>query len=192
MVVLAVGLLASVVEAVGRVAPAVLTGIGALVLLTVVLGAYSVVRIQRRKRLRIRTLGELLALTPAQFEQAIAGLLHDTGYRSVRRVGRAGDLAADIVCKDARGRSVVVQCKRYAPGTKIGSPDVQTFIGMVTVHHRADYGIFATTSEFSAPAIALAKRHGVRLLDGSQLSRMVTAVGDGHSSGDPQAELEPV
>src|SRR5690348_9009568 len=35
----------------------------------------------RRRRLRAKTLGELLAMTPTQFEQAIADLLHDIGYR---------------------------------------------------------------------------------------------------------------
>jgi len=106
-------------------------------LLAAVVAAYVYVRVQlrRRRRLRIKTLGELLMLSPSGFEAAVADLLHDIGYRDVKRIGRSGDLAADIMCKDSKGRSVVVQCKRYAPGTKIGSPDIQTFIGMLNVHH---------------------------------------------------------
>ena len=42
----------------------------------------------KRRRLRAKTLGELLAMTPTQFEQAVADLLHDIGYRDVRRVAR--------------------------------------------------------------------------------------------------------
>ena len=145
------------------------------VLLGAVVAAYAYVRVQlrKRRRLRIKTLGELLMLSPTGFEQSVADLLHDIGYRDVKRIGRSGDLAADISCKDAKGRSVVVQCKRYAPGTKIGSPDIQTFIGMLNVHHGADYGIFATTSEYSAPAVALANRHGIKLLDGQEISRII-------------------
>jgi restriction system protein len=131
-------------------------------------------RIQRR--LRVRTLGELLSLTPAQFEEAVGDLLSELGYRDVRRVGGAGDLAADIQCRDPEGMSVIVQCKRYAPGTRIGSPVIQTFIGMQSIHHRADRGIFVTTSEFTQPAVTLARHHGLTLIDGAELSRLILAV----------------
>ena len=42
---------------------------------------------QRRARLRMRTLGELLTLTPGQFEDAVAELLRAQGYRHVKIVG---------------------------------------------------------------------------------------------------------
>jgi len=128
---------------------------------------------RQRRQLRVRALGELLALTPPQFEQAIATLLGDLGYRQVRRVGGPGDLGAGVECKDPKGRSVVVQGKRHAPGIRVGSPDIQTFIGMMTVHHRAERGIFVTTSEFSNPAAQLAARHGIQLIDGAELSRLI-------------------
>ena len=73
-----------------------------------------------RRRRRIRRLEDLLALTPAQFEEAIAALFRRMGYRSVERTGKAGDLAADIHCTDKAGRNLVVQCKRYAQRHRIG------------------------------------------------------------------------
>jgi hypothetical protein len=60
----------------------------------------------KRRRLRAKTLGELLTMTPTQFEQAVADLLHDIGYRDVRWVGAAGDLHVDIGAPIAVGSIV--------------------------------------------------------------------------------------
>ena len=118
------------------------------------------------------TLAEILKLTPAQFEEGVADLLQRLGYRSVQRVGGSGDLGVDITCQDKEGRSVVVQCKQYA-GVRIGSKDIQTFIGMQRVHHEADRGIFVTTSEFTTPAQNLAERHGITLIDDKELLNLI-------------------
>ena len=89
-------------------------------------------RLRRRQRwlAHVHTLGDLLALTPTQFELAVGELLTHWGYRDVRHTGGGGDLAADLTCRTADGRLLVVQCKRYAPGNSVGSPEVQTFIGI--------------------------------------------------------------
>lgn len=118
------------------------------------------------------TLAEILKLSPAQFEEGVADLLQRLGYRSVQRVGGSGDLGVDIKCQDKEGRSVVVQCKQYA-GVRIGSKDIQTFIGMQSVHHRADCGMFVTTSEFTTPARNLAERHGITLIDDNELINLI-------------------
>jgi hypothetical protein len=112
-------------------------------------------------------------MTPTQFEQATANLLHDLGYKDVRRTGGSGDLNVDVWARDAQGKRVAVQCKQYGLGHSVGSPDVQTFIGMVFQHHGADRGIFATTSGFTAPAAALCKQHNIWMLDGVELSRQI-------------------
>lgn len=143
-----------------------------------------------RRRLRIERFESLLALTPSQFEGAVADLLHDLGYRAVRRVGGAGDLGADVLCRDGKGRKVAVQCKRHAPGIKVGSGDVQSFIGMVTVHHAAARGIFVTTSTFTAPALALARRHEIRTIDGPELSRLIAGSRE-RTPAEPASLREP-
>lgn len=108
---------------------------------------------------RIRILGEgqhhladFLELSPTDFELAVRDVLLETGYRSLDHSGGAGDLAADLAGTDSRGRSVVVQCKRFRPGSSVGSKDMQMFIGMVTIHHRAEHGVFVTTSTFTSAA----------------------------------------
>ncbi|MEA2512350.1 MAG: restriction system protein [Thermomicrobiales bacterium] len=132
------------------------------------------------------SLGDLLTLTPAQFEEATLNLLVGIGYKDARRMGGSGDLGADIVCRDPHGRSTIVQCKRYAPGSTIGTPDIQTFIGMKNVHHRADRGIFVTTVTYSQPAVELARQHGIALIDGSAFLLLVHLTGIPLGAGAPR------
>lgn len=118
-------------------------------------------------------LGDMLAMSPLEYEQLCTRVLLAIGYTEVRRSGGAGDLNADIVATDSLGRSAVVQCKRYAPGSSVGTPALQTFIGMVHVHHRADRGIFMTTAQYSQPAIEFAREHGIVLIDGAFLVKLL-------------------
>ncbi len=126
-------------------------------------------RQQQARLAHVSTLGGLLTLTPTQFETAVGDLMRFWGYLDVQHTGGGGDLAADIICRDSVGRLTVVQCKRYAPGKSVGSVEVQQFIGMIVAHHRAQFGIFVTTSDFTAPARALAQQHGIRAIGGAEL-----------------------
>lgn len=135
----------------------------------------------------LRTLGDLLSLTPHEFEEAVAGVLARSSYRKVRVVGKAADLGVDIACLDRRGRPVVVQCKRHAPGIAVGSGEVQRFLGSIT-HAGADRGILVTTSRFSAPAVSLAEQHGIELVDGTDLVEMLRRINRRRAS---MAQPEP-
>jgi hypothetical protein len=118
-------------------------------------------------------LAEVMALTPGQFEEFTVGVLDRLGYTELRRTGGSGDLGVDIAGRDPLGRTAIVQCKRYAPTRKIGSPMVQTFIGMMAVHHQADHGLIVSTSRFTADAINLAHHHGIVLIDGESLTKLL-------------------
>jgi hypothetical protein len=71
---------------------------------------------------RVQTLGDVLTLTPTEFENVVATLLSVHGFHAVRNLGGSGDLAADIICLDSQEARAVVQCKRYAPGNPWASP----------------------------------------------------------------------
>jgi restriction system protein len=134
------------------------------------LGWIAATRIRRRRwRLRRETLEGLLALTPREFEDEVAGLLESLGFREVTVSGAAGDLQADIVATDPDGLATVVQCKRYAPGRSVGSPVVQSFVGMARLQHGCDRALLVTTATFTAPAQRLADEHDVELVDGPAL-----------------------
>lgn len=135
-------------------------------------------RVRKHARLltRVRAVNDLLLLTPTQFELAMGELLETLGYSHVHHTGGGGDLAADLKCITPQGQQAVVQCKRYAPGNRIGSPEIQKFIGMITVHHQAQVGLFITTSSFTQPALSLAWQHHIQTIDGMQLARLIEQV----------------
>lgn len=150
-----------------------------LIALGAAVGGYVIYRFlrwnRRRDLIRNQTLGDFLVLSPAAFEEAVGRLLRAQGYRDVRRVGRSGDLNADLVAIHPDGTRLVVQCKRYAPGQLVGSRDMQAFLGMTVLHHVAR-GMFVTTSEYTQPALDLARQHGIVTVDGEALVRMAITV----------------
>ncbi len=139
------------------------------------------------KRENLITLRDMLDMSPTEFEEFCVQALEGIGYKDVKRVGGAGDLAADIFATDQYGKSTIVQCKRYKPGSKIGSPTIQTFIGMKNVHHQADRGIFMTTADYSVPAIRLAKQHDLILIDGDDMVKIAGLVMAPRRVSQPQS-----
>ncbi len=110
------------------------------------------------------------SMTPGEFEVLIARLLIRDGHMQVQVVGGRGDLGADVISVDPRGRRVVVQCKRYLGGRSVTSGDVQRFLGTVWAEHRADIGMFVTTSRFTTDALALGHRRGLYMVDRATLA----------------------
>lgn len=113
---------------------------------------------------------EFQALTPGEFEQAVADLCRRDGCRSVRVVGGAGDLAADVLATLPDGRRVLIQCKRYAVGSPVRSPEVQQVGGTYAVVHGADLAVVVTTSSFTDAARSYARTAGIRLVAGRELA----------------------
>ena len=64
---------------------------------------------------------------------------------------------------------MAVQCKRYL-GQPVSSGDVQRFLGTVWAEHRADLGVFVTTSRFTPVALALGRRNGLHMVDRAALA----------------------
>lgn len=129
--------------------------------------------------LRPITLAEILEKSPTEFEQLCVRVLLDLGYVDLRRPDDVGDSSAAVVGKDRQGRPVIVQCLRYE-GDSVGSPTIQTFIGMQSDHkvdHKTDRGIVMTTAEFSRPAIQLALEHDIILFDGDDMVTLLNLTG---------------
>jgi restriction endonuclease Mrr len=113
---------------------------------------------------RISVMQSLLSLTRKDFESAIVELLKFWGHTHVRRTGRGGD----IICRNAAGALTVVHCKPTAPDILVKPGEVETFMATVAAHH-AEQGVFVTTAGYSESAQALGKKHGIRIIDGTEL-----------------------
>ncbi|MER5598634.1 restriction endonuclease [Streptomyces sp. NPDC002265] len=116
-------------------------------------------------------------LDPDEFEQAVAELCRRDGCFDVDVVGGAGDLGADVVARTPDGRLVVIQCKRYCDGNRVGSQDLQRFGGTCFTVHGADVAVVVTTSDFTAPALDYAEQCGIVCVDGPQLQRWQESAG---------------
>lgn len=135
---------------------------------------------------QLRTLDQMVMLTPTEFELAVGDLMKEMGFKRVKRTGGSGDLAVDLTARDREGDSVAVQCKCYAPTATVGSPDIQKFIGMTTTHHLSDRAIFATTARFTKPAAELARRHRIELWDGAELAHLLATYRGEEKADDEQ------
>ncbi|MEH0576861.1 restriction endonuclease [Streptomyces sp. B21-108] len=106
-----------------------------------------------------RTLAEVDAMTGTEFEELVAALCRRDGCADVRRVGGANDNGADVLGRLPDGRSLVIQCKRYAPSSTIASRELRDLLG-AKVHFAADLAVFVTTTRFSRPSEKFALQHG--------------------------------
>ncbi|WP_329065841.1 restriction endonuclease [Streptomyces sp. NBC_01429] len=107
-----------------------------------------------------RTLAEVDAMSGTEFEELVADLCRRDGCTEVRRVGGSHDNGADVVGRLPDGRSMVVQCKRYAPTRTIASRELRDLLG-AQVHFRAQVAIFVATTRFSRPSETFAAQHGI-------------------------------
>lgn len=128
-----------------------------------------VVRTRRRIN-RTHALDEILALNSTTFEYFTAGLLRRDGCTRVKRVGGAGDLAADNLAVLPDGRKLLVQDKFYALTNPVGSPDLQKVGGTYRIVHGCDVAMAVTTSNFTPAAVNYARQAGIILVDREQLA----------------------
>ena len=153
-------------------------------------GVYVVRRVRRAEQRRLeaarfaqirqvqsREIARYHTLSPSAFEHAIAYLCERDGCTDVKVVGGAGDLGADVVATAPDGRRVVIQCKRYGPANKVGSPDMQRFGGTCYTVHPAHVPVLVTTSTFTAQAAAYAIAQGIRLYDERALAGWASQTG---------------
>ncbi len=112
----------------------------------------------------------LSELTPREFEVAVAKIFRSYGYIA-KVTPFTRDYGTDILMEDESGTKYAVQVKQYASGTSIGRPVLQRLQGAM-LSANADKAILVTLSTFSEPAVAYARDHGIRLVDGDELTEM--------------------
>lgn len=121
----------------------------------------------------------ILDRLPDFFEELVVRLLVKMGYGgsfadAARSVGKAGDGGIDGIIKEDRLGldAIYLQAKRYQGS--VGRPAVQAFVGAIT-GHRANKGVFLTTSTFTREATEYVKNldKTVVLIDGDRLAELM-------------------
>ncbi|MFI6551200.1 restriction endonuclease [Streptomyces prunicolor] len=147
-----------------------------------------------------RTLAEVDAMTGTEFEELVAGLCRRDGCTEVRQVGGSHDNGADVLGRLPDGRTMVVQCKRYAPSSTIASRELRDLLG-AQVHFRADVAVFVTTTRFSRPSEKFAVEHGILAVhrdllglwnDGASLLSLSRVNGHGQGNSRHRARWKQV
>jgi restriction endonuclease Mrr len=95
----------------------------------------------------------LRAIDPIRFEELVAELFEEDGYRVILTPPRA-DGGKDIYVyrsDDKLQTSWLVECKRYVPPNKVGVETARQLYGIVQ-HERRSGGVIVTTSYFTRGA----------------------------------------
>ncbi|GLZ16377.1 restriction endonuclease [Actinomadura sp. NBRC 104425] len=117
------------------------------------------------------SLEQLDAMTPSQFEDAVRDLMRRDGM-DARRVGGAGDLAADVIGTHPPTRQiVVVQCKHTTTGRSVESRVIHEVNGTAGPAHRADVAVVVTNGGFTREARRRAAQFRMALIDRERLEQ---------------------
>ncbi|MCA9969996.1 MAG: restriction endonuclease [Anaerolineales bacterium] len=127
---------------------------------------------KRPPAIPIMSVDDLYALDPRQFEEFVARLFRQKGYRAEVR-GRSGDAGVDLMLRNGRGRRAIVQCKRYR--TTVGPEIVRELYGTL-IHERVAHAFLVTTADISDAAREWARGKPITLIDGRLLAQLTAAL----------------
>ncbi len=114
-----------------------------------------------------------LRLTGFEFEEYMAQVLKDNGFRHVEVTVECGDQGVDILAVRG-GKTYAIQCKNYAD--LVGNKAVQeAYAG--AEYYGCDTPVVVCPTDFTIPARELAESTGVELWNGERLSHMMRVSG---------------
>ncbi|MFI9623127.1 restriction endonuclease [[Kitasatospora] papulosa] len=173
VLVLVLRMLVAAADALAQAWPVLL----ALALLVGAVGTWRLRQASARRRqegervaaLRI-ALAEFDAMDDRRFEHALRDLLVRDGCPA-RRVGGAGDQAADVIGDHPRLGRIVVQAKHTRVSGKVGSSVMYAVKGTAGPVHKAAHAVVITNGTLTRDAMAWGERHGVHWVDRDRLQR---------------------
>ena len=121
-------------------------------------------------------------LSPGQFEQLVAELLRNEGFRKVRVIGGASDGGVDVLGTAPGGIPYAVQCKLYT--RPVGPGQVRDFIGALrAAAYRGHRGVLVTSSVLSRQAHQTASEDGMIVVDRDRLADWMMGAYSVHAGG---------
>ena len=116
------------------------------------------------------TLGKLKKLHPNDFENYIADMYLQLGYKT-EKVGGSYDGGIDVIA-EKDGIKHYIQCKKYIT-SKVSVGDVRNFAGALMDKFSQGKGIFITTNIFTTEAEKYAEDKPIELIEGDDLLRLI-------------------
>jgi restriction system protein len=126
-------------------------------------------RSHRRRLSDARTLDDLMALSPDEFEKLIATIFKSYGHQAQIH-GGSSDHGVDILVSSSNDEKWIIQCKRYSGS--VGEPVVRDLYGTMN-HESAQRAYLITTGSFTAQAKAWAEGKPIVLYDGEALVKLI-------------------
>lgn len=166
-------LLVDLFRLIGRGVWLLLRGLGRLMLLLLRGLSMPVVWLFRRLGAGNRRAAQCLRLTGVEFEDYMALVLADNGFRHVELTPPSGDQGVDILCERG-GKRYAIQCKNYEGA--VGNFAVQeAYTG--AQYYECDVAVVVCPGSFTRAARELAQSTGVLLWDGRHLTHMMKVSG---------------
>ena len=163
----------ALLKAIGRLLLLLLRGIGRLLLLLLRGIAYPFSRLWRLLVGRRNRAARCMRLTGFEFEEYMAQVLKDNGFRHVEVTVECGDQGVDILAV-RNGKTYAIQCKNYVD--LVGNKAVQeAYAG--AQYYGCDILVVVGPTDFTIPAQELAESTGVELWNGEKLSHMMRVSG---------------
>jgi restriction system protein len=129
-----------------------------------------------------KSVAELQALSPAEFEEWVAARFREQGYK-VRLTGMGGDHGADVLAEKP-GELVIVQCKRYRT-TTVSEAMLRDLYGAMH-DFGADAACLVTTGRLTRAAEAWARGKPITIWARDDLARLARQ--RRHSGSAPEAD----
>lgn len=163
----------ALIRGLGRLMLMMMQGLLWLVKHLLLLAAWPFGRLWRLMVGKRNRAARCLRLTGFEFEEYMAQVLKDNGFRHVEVTVECGDQGVDILAVRG-GKTYAIQCKNYAGA--VGNAAVQeAYAG--AEYYGCDIPVVVCPTEFTIPARELAESTGVELWDGERLSHMMRVSG---------------
>ena len=121
-----------------------------------------------RKYISTVDINTIDTLNGIEFEDFLQTVFICYGYL-VEKTKKSHDYGADLIVKN-KDKKIAVQCKLYYKHT-VGNSAIQE-VATAKDFYNTDEAIVITNSKFSKPAINLAEKIGVKLLDRNDLDKL--------------------
>lgn len=133
-----------------------------IVILAVILAIIAGVKKEKEEKRRKELIANspVNTLSPTQYEEYVALYLQKLGYRNVKTTKASGDFGADVLCENAKGIKICVQCKHYSK--PIGVKAVQEVIS-AREYYKCQEAWVCASNTFTPAAFEMASKTGVKL-----------------------------